>query len=241
VTRGQRKRKQQPKARELHVEYRLLHSLRGLDGNPKAHAEEAIAASVERFGFVEPVIEDGRTRRLVSGHGRVAALRRLWNGKGAKAPEGVQLDGKYWRVPVLVGWKSRTDAEAMAFALAVNRTVEAGGWNYVEVDAMLRDVAEKIGSTELIGFSQADAERAAAAAAEAVAILQREEADRGKLPTELRAGFEAADERQIVLVLSAADHEEALRLFQGARERTGTETNAGALRELLRRRGGTKR
>lgn len=51
--------------------------------NPKTHDAEAIGASVERFGYVEPMVLDERTGRLVAGHGRLEHLLALQK-KGGK-------------------------------------------------------------------------------------------------------------------------------------------------------------
>ena len=45
------------------VEYRPLSSLEGDPRNPKAHDVSTITASVGRFGYLEPIVLDGRTGR----------------------------------------------------------------------------------------------------------------------------------------------------------------------------------
>src|SRR3546814_3115224 len=59
--------------------------------------------------------------------------------RGDNPPEGVRVDaGGHWLVPVIVGWASRTDAEARAALIALNRTTELGGW----VDDSLLDLLD---------------------------------------------------------------------------------------------------
>ncbi len=70
-----------------------------------------IAASIERFGFLVPIVVDD-DNLIAAGHGRWAAV--------------VQLG--LVEVPV-VGARFLTDADRRAFALAENRIAELSGWD----------------------------------------------------------------------------------------------------------------
>lgn len=68
---------------EVKVEQVQLASLKAYDGNAKRHDNaniDAIAKSIEEFGFRNPIIawhnEDG-VPEIVAGHGRAAAAKRL--------------------------------------------------------------------------------------------------------------------------------------------------------------------
>src|SRR4051812_7130293 len=80
--------------------------------NPKSHDTPAVMASIARFGFLDPVIEDGRTGRLIAGHGRLEALVSM-AGAAQEPPSGIEVaeDGT-WQVPVTRGWASRSDEDA---------------------------------------------------------------------------------------------------------------------------------
>lgn len=56
------------------LEYVPLDELKPAERNPKRHAGDAIQASIGKFGYVEPIVLDERTGRLVAGHGRLEAL-----------------------------------------------------------------------------------------------------------------------------------------------------------------------
>jgi len=148
---------------ERRLEYLSLDELVPALKNPKRHSD-AIDASMTRFGFTEPVILDERTGRLVAGHGRVAALRKLHQ-QGHAAPEGVRtkagqaegegFDDGEWLIPVLRGWASKTDADAEAYLVASNRLTEAGGWD----DAALAEMLQGLQASDSllgVGFSEAD-------------------------------------------------------------------------------------
>ena len=128
-----------------------LAAITAAEKNPKKHADEQIGASIGRFGYVEPVVLDERTGRLVAGHGRIQALRRARD-KGEPAPEGVEARDGEWLVPVMRGWASKTDAEAQAYLIASNRLTEAGGWEWGDLADMLKEL-EAQGSLQGVGYS----------------------------------------------------------------------------------------
>lgn len=126
-------------------------------GNPKTHKTAMIGASVGRFGFVEPIVVDGRTGLMIAGHGRAETLREL-RAQGGDAPEGVELRDGVWMVPVLSGWASADDGEALALLLALNRAGELGGWDSL----LLGDALTAVSADELLpftGFTDADVRR----------------------------------------------------------------------------------
>ena len=134
-------------ADDRRIEYRDLKKLRADPRNPKAHSHEAIEASVSRFGFVEPIVVDERTGFIASGHGRVSTLTQM-RMRGEAPPRGVRVTSKgAWQVPV-VSWHSRSDAEAGAALIALNRVSELGGW----VDDALLELLGEIERDEAVGF-----------------------------------------------------------------------------------------
>ena len=110
------------------LEYVPLDSVEVAKWNPKDHDAAAIAASIREHGFVNPMVLDDRTGRLVAGHGRRDELLRA-RAAGEDPPEGVEVDAEgRWMVPVVKGWRSRTNDQADRYVVADNRTTELGGW-----------------------------------------------------------------------------------------------------------------
>lgn len=142
---------------ERKIEHLPLTDLRPDPRNPKAHSVETIDASVGRFGFVEPIIVDERTGYIISGHGRTKTLSAMAHRKESP-PEGVLVDAATgsWLVPVVTGWASRTDTEASAALIALNRTTELGGWVDDALLAMLDDLSDEEHGLDGVGYGEDD-------------------------------------------------------------------------------------
>lgn len=67
------------------ITYVPLAELREDPRNPKAHDHGAITASLERFSVIDPIVIDGRTGYIISGHGRRSALLAMAE-RGDRAP-----------------------------------------------------------------------------------------------------------------------------------------------------------
>jgi len=141
----------------LAIEYLPLEDVELALVNAKDHDNELTAVSFEQFGYVQAIVRDDRTGRLLAGHGRIETLLALRD-SGAAPPENVELDDDgRWLVPVQVGVESRDDAHADAMALALNRVGE-GLWKDDTLDRVLLDLEETRG-LEGTGFDSGDLER----------------------------------------------------------------------------------
>lgn len=121
------------------IELVALDALQPNPKNPKLHAEDVIRASINRFGLIELPVIDARTGWLVSGHGRVETLRTM-RANGDTPPPEVQVVDGVWMVPARTGWASRSDAEAEAALIALNRTGQLGGWDNEALTSILSEL-----------------------------------------------------------------------------------------------------
>ncbi|GGS38003.1 hypothetical protein [Deinococcus knuensis] len=155
----------QAAASTLRIDYLPLADLTRWPGNPKEHADGAIAASISRFGFRDPLAIDETTGRLIAGHGRLSVLERA-HAAGQPAPQFVQVRGDgMWLIPVTRGGSFADETEASAYLIAHNRTSELGGWNEDLLAGMLGsldDSLRAVAGFDLDAFVQ---ETTAAAAA----------------------------------------------------------------------------
>ncbi len=111
---------------EVKVEWVPLGSLKAYDGNAKKHDSanvDAIALSIEEFGFRNPILawhnEDG-VPEIVAGHGRAAAAKKLRLGN----------------VPV-VFVDDLSDAQRRMLTLADNQTTLMTGWEFEQLETEL--------------------------------------------------------------------------------------------------------
>jgi hypothetical protein len=138
---------------DRYIDYLPLHEITPATRNPKGHDTEGIARSIGHFGLAEVPLLDERTGRLVAGHGRHTDLvTRYAEGKGA--PEGVRVteDGT-WLVPVIRGWRSRSDEDAEAYLVASNQLTANGGWDERGLTEVLEELAA-VNLLELTGYDQ---------------------------------------------------------------------------------------
>ncbi|MGD9924519.1 MAG: site-specific DNA-methyltransferase [Pseudorhodoplanes sp.] len=133
-----------PKTAHLQVEYRLSAELNPYIANARLHSNaqvRKIAASIERFGFNNPILIDAGDT-IVAGHGRLMAAKLL----GLAEVPVIQLG-------------HLTDAERRAYTIADNRIAEDAKWDMALLERELRAVvAEGIDAVQ-VGFSDAEIER----------------------------------------------------------------------------------
>jgi ParB-like chromosome segregation protein Spo0J len=138
------------------IELVALDKINEAVANPKDHDLDGIVASLRRFGFVEPMVMNETTGRLVAGHGRTEALK-MMKQVGEPAPERIVAKNGSWLVPVLRGIRFASDDDAEAYLVASNRLPERGGW----IDELLAASLKRLKSAESldgVGFSSAEAE-----------------------------------------------------------------------------------
>lgn len=93
---------------------RPLQDLKPYEQNARTHSSrqiDQIAASIREFGFTNPVLIDSENR-IIAGHGRVDAAKRLG----------------YTEVPTIL-LEDMSDAQRRAYIIADNRLAENAGWD----------------------------------------------------------------------------------------------------------------
>lgn len=134
--------------------------------NARTHSPEQIEqliASIERFGWTNPVLADDMIR---AGHGRVMAARAIYEAGGTiyLAP-GKENGGKALAkglVPVIdcTGW---TDEERKAYSLADNQLALQAGWDREILMAQIEELQAADFDLPTIGFDQTALDALAAA------------------------------------------------------------------------------
>lgn len=139
---------------DLRIEYMALSVLVKWPKNPKEHDLDSLGDAFKRFGYVDPIIIDEKSGRMVAGHGRLERLE-LSKAAGEKPPERIKVraDGE-WLVPVLRGISFKSSKEAAAYLLASNQQAMLRGFD----DVLLADFVKSFDvdlDTPGIGFEQA--------------------------------------------------------------------------------------
>jgi DNA modification methylase len=131
------------KTRRYVVEYVPLASILPNPINPRKHSRQqvdALARSIEAFGFNAPILVDSETR-VVAGHARLEAAGLL----------GLQ------EVPV-IRLEHLTEAQAKAYMLADNKLTDRSGWDDAKVAIVLKGLSEMALEFEIeaTGFETAE-------------------------------------------------------------------------------------
>ena len=100
--------------------------IRPYDRNPRNNdgAVDAVAASIQEFGWQQPIVVD-RDGVIIAGHTRYKAAQKL----------------KCKEVPVVVA-ENLTDEQVKAYRLADNKTGELAGWDFSALEEELAGLAE---------------------------------------------------------------------------------------------------
>lgn len=171
----------------------------------------AIKQSLQQFGQIEPLIIDSDCV-IRSGNGRYEVMKEL----GFTNVNVIQIDMK--------------DEEAIAYAIAANRTAELAEWDDENLLKQLKHILDQDG--ELLastGFSQADLERLAD---DLKAGVVESEASAEAMGENI-AKYESSAIRQIVLVFSIAEYNRVVDSLGKYCEQHGLSNNTEAVMHLL--------
>jgi len=122
------------------LEHYNIESLIPYERNSRLHSDEQIeriAASIQEFGFTNPILVDGK-HGIIAGHGRLAAAKKL----------GME------KVPV-IQLAHLSDAQKQAYIIADNRLAELSEWNRELLAEELAELQSFDFDLSLIGFDDA--------------------------------------------------------------------------------------
>ena len=122
----------------MEIETKKLNEITPYANNPRQNddAVDAVAASIQEFGFRQPIVVDP-DGIIICGHTRFKAAQKL------------ELE----EVPVHVA-KDLTPAQIKAYRLADNRTAENAAWDYELLPVELADLQGMNFNLDVLGFSE---------------------------------------------------------------------------------------
>jgi hypothetical protein len=124
------------KTKQLEITYRATSELIPYARNSRTHSEEQvaqIAASIQEFGFTNPVLID--EKGIIAGHGRIMGARKL----GMDEVPTITLHGL-------------TDSQRKAYIIADNRLALNAGWDDEMLRLEIADLKEDGFDLDLLGF-----------------------------------------------------------------------------------------
>ncbi len=126
-----------------HTPYRMtpITAIRPYDKNPRIipqAAVDAVARSIQAFGFRSPIIVD-RDGIILAGHTRYKAAQQL----------GLAEVPVVWQTDI-------TDIQARGYRIADNKVAEISAWDRDALDAEVRELAELGGDLDLSAVGLAD-------------------------------------------------------------------------------------
>jgi hypothetical protein len=147
-----------PRRSLLTIKYRPLDVLVAADRNPKNHDVPGIATLIERHGFIDPVLIDTRTERLLAGHGRGKALAYLKD-RGPRPgrpwpPRNIRAEDDIWMVPTLET-ETADDAEAEHLLVGHNSIGILPGWDEPALAQLLDEMRGRPDGLEGTGYTDA--------------------------------------------------------------------------------------
>jgi len=104
-----------------------ISELKKWEKNPKKHRDDLIEKSISEFGYIDDIVVD-ENNRILSGHGRLEALKKL----GYKEVDVIRVTGL-------------TEEQKEKYALLVNKSVEAGGWDLELLEEFDEDLLSDAG------------------------------------------------------------------------------------------------
>lgn len=138
----------------MRTDFMELGKFKRLARNPKEHDLEVLYQSIERFGVIDPPVVNGTTGHLIAGHGRIEVLQQK-KADGKEPPRNVKVEGEQWLIPTVIVELPESEEEAASIAL--NKTVELGGWNEARLVEVLSDLAvQGNGALAGVGFDRDD-------------------------------------------------------------------------------------
>lgn len=191
--------------------------------NPRTHSEDNLAtieASLRAHGQVEPVLIQKSTNRIIAGHGRVEALRRM----GEQTVEVIRLDV--------------SDQDADKLAVRLNRSAELAGWD----ENILGDLLRSFGDDAVnFGWADDDLTKLVATVDDGTEFLDQLANQPVDEPVKTPAIVAAPDTSRefgefvdFVVPVTVAERVEIQRVLAAAKKALGVETTREALLGVVR-------
>ena len=196
----------------MQIESVPVSDLKEYEKNSRTHSDEQvakIAASVEEFGFTNPILID-ESNGVIAGHGRLQAAKRINMGE----------------VPC-IRLAHLSESQKRAYVIADNKIAESGGWDDEMLKMEIMELAQDDYDLKLTGFDEAGLDSILAISEEVMEAGQKKR-------DHTETGHSQQDTvRQVILIYTSDEYPRVMEAMREYAEEHGLSSNTEVVNHLL--------
>ena len=196
----------------MQIESVPVSDLKEYEKNSRTHSDDQvakIAASVEEFGFTNPILID-ESNGVIAGHGRLQAAKRI--NRGA--------------VPC-IRLAHLSESQKRAYVIADNKIAESGGWDDEMLKMEIMELAQDDYDLKLTGFDEAGLDSILAISEEVMEAVQKKRDHK-------ETGHSQQDTvRQVILIYTSDEYPRVMEAMREYAEEHGLSSNTEVVNHLL--------
>ena len=196
----------------MQIESVPVSDLKEYEKNSRTHSDDQvakIAASVEEFGFTNPMLID-ESNGVIAGHGRLQAAKRINMGE----------------VPC-IRLAHLSESQKRAYVIADNKIAESGGWDDEMLKMEIMELAQDDYDLKLTGFDEAGLDSILAISEEVMEAVQKKRDHK-------ETGHSQQDTvRQVILIYTSDEYPRVMEAMREYAEEHGLSINTEVVNHLL--------
>lgn len=196
----------------MQIESVPVSDLKEYEKNSRTHSDDQvakIAASVEEFGFTNPILID-ESNGVIAGHGRLQAAKRINMGE----------------VPC-IRLAHLSESQKRAYVIADNKIAESGGWDDEMLKMEIMELAQDDYDLKLTGFDEAGLDSILAISEEVMEAVQKKRDHK-------ETGHSQQDTvRQVILIYTSDEYPRVMEAMREYAEEHGLSSNTEVVNHLL--------
>ena len=196
----------------MQIESVPVSDLKEYEKNSRTHSDDQvakIAASVEEFGFTNPILID-ESNGVIAGHGRLQAAKRINMGE----------------VPC-ISLAHLSESQKRAYVIADNKIAESGGWDDEMLKMEIMELAQDDYDLKLTGFDEAGLDSILAISEEVMEAVQKKRDHK-------ETGHSQQDTvRQVILIYTSDEYPRVMEAMREYAEEHGLSSNTEVVNHLL--------
>ena len=196
----------------MQIESVPVSDLKEYEKNSRTHSDDQvakIAASVEEFGFTNPILID-ESNGVIAGHGRLQAAKRINMGE----------------VPC-IRLAHLSESQKRAYVIADNKIAESGGWDDEMLKMEIMELAQDDYDLKLTGYDEDGLDSIIAIYEEVMEAVQKKRDHK-------ETGHSQHDTvRQVILIYTSDEYPRVMEAMREYAEEHGLSSNTEVVNHLL--------